>query len=166
MNTANLPLDTTYTDVYGRYIFAGIAPSSYIIHFDAPLGWTYTAANQGINDETDSDVLSTGKTETFMLSENDNLMSIDAGIYMIAPLGSAALGDYVWFDENLNGLQDGEEAGVAGVTVILLNNLQVPIDTTATDANGHYQFTQLVAGNYYVRFYQFAFRNEHYLKRC
>ncbi len=154
-NENNVPVDTTFTDGMGNYIFAGIPTGTYSIQFYAPLGWSYSNADQGTSDETDSDAISAGKTDVFILSPNDNLMNIDAGIYQTAALGTAALGNYVWFDVNQDGLQGGDEAGVAGVTVILMNATQVAIDTTLTDANGYYQFTQLAAGSYYVKFINF-----------
>ncbi|TXB63594.1 SdrD B-like domain-containing protein [Phaeodactylibacter luteus] len=68
----------------------------------------------------------------------------------------STLGDFVWLDENRNGIQDPNEDGIAGVMVIL----QVPgesdpinIDTTFTDANGLYSFT-VAPGDYKLQFMQ------------
>ncbi|HMQ48346.1 MAG TPA: SdrD B-like domain-containing protein [Saprospiraceae bacterium] len=66
----------------------------------------------------------------------------------------AQLGDYVWLDEDRDGIQDANEDGVEGVMVIL----QIPgeadpinIDTTFTDANGYYIFN-VPPGEYKVTF--------------
>ncbi len=64
----------------------------------------------------------------------------------------AALGDYVWFDANNDGLQDNGETGVGGVTVDLMSSTNTVLATTTTDANGHYLFTNLAAGTYSVLF--------------
>jgi hypothetical protein len=64
----------------------------------------------------------------------------------------ASLGDYVWEDLDGDGQQDGNESGIPGVTVNLLNGSGVQIGTTTTDANGAYSFTGLAPGNYIVDF--------------
>jgi hypothetical protein len=65
---------------------------------------------------------------------------------------TAALGDLVFFDANRNGLQDGGEAGVAGVAVELIDANGNVVATTVTDPNGAYLFEGLAAGDYRVRF--------------
>jgi hypothetical protein len=64
----------------------------------------------------------------------------------------ATLGDYVWFDENKNGVQDVDEVGVGGVGVDLYTEAKTFVKTTTTDASGLYLFTELTAGTYYVEF--------------
>ncbi|MCU0511413.1 MAG: PKD domain-containing protein, partial [Anaerolineae bacterium] len=63
----------------------------------------------------------------------------------------ASVGDLLWYDANVNGVQDAGEAGVPGVTVYLLNSLGVIVRTDVTDSNGIYGFTGLRAGTYSVR---------------
>ena len=63
----------------------------------------------------------------------------------------AGLGDLVWFDKDKDGQQDGDEPGIAGVKVELIQGTNV-IATKFTDANGNYSFTGLPAGEYTVRF--------------
>ena len=79
-------------------------------------------------------------------------LTLDAGY---VALGS--LGDFVWFDENKNGIQDPEETGVKDVIVNLytVTNGEVsgtPEKTTRTDENGYYLFTDLEDGSYVVEF--------------
>ncbi|WP_137179461.1 SdrD B-like domain-containing protein [Roseomonas sp. AR75] len=64
----------------------------------------------------------------------------------------AGLGDYVWEDVNQDGLQDGTDLPIAGVTVQLLDTNGNQIDETTTNGVGYYEFTNLVAGDYSVRF--------------
>ncbi|MCU0784642.1 MAG: carboxypeptidase regulatory-like domain-containing protein [Verrucomicrobia bacterium] len=68
------------------------------------------------------------------------------------PPQPAAIGDFVWLDQNNNGIQDPNEPGVPGVTVQLMNCAGTVLATTTTDANGYYLFPQLTPGDYNVRF--------------
>jgi len=62
----------------------------------------------------------------------------------------ASIGDRVWLDSNGNGLQDDNEAGVAGVTVKLLNRTGGEIGSTLTDSDGNYLFSNLTSGDYAI----------------
>lgn len=61
-----------------------------------------------------------------------------------------SIGDYVWYDENHDGIQDPAESGLAGVTVELRDNAGTLITTTVTDADGFYTFDNLAAATYKV----------------
>ena len=68
----------------------------------------------------------------------------------------ASLGDFVWNDSNFNGVQDGGESGVPGVTVTLYNcsdNSIVAVQLTGP--LGQYLFDHLTPGSYYVGFSDF-----------
>lgn len=88
------------------------------------------------------------------LDQNSNL-TVDFGF--LAPVG---VGDFVWFDENGNGLQDAGEPGAPDVTVrIFTANGQPATDVAGaavppqvTDASGEYLFTNLPPGSYFVVF--------------
>jgi hypothetical protein len=72
----------------------------------------------------------------------------------VAAAALSELGDFVWLDENQNGLQDAGEPGLPGVQVILeqaTGNTFVPVATTTTAADGYYHFST-VSGTYRVRF--------------
>ena len=80
------------------------------------------------------------------------------------PQVAAQVGNYVWTDLNVNGLQDAGEPGRDGITVNLYrdvngNGLPEPggadgaaVATTATAGGGSYLFSGLAAGNYFVQF--------------
>jgi uncharacterized repeat protein (TIGR01451 family) len=55
----------------------------------------------------------------------------------------AGLGDFVWWDQNHDGLQTPGEPGFAGVTVHLYDGAGALLATTTTDANGYYRFDRL-----------------------
>jgi len=65
----------------------------------------------------------------------------------------ARLGDFVWLDEDRDGIQDPDEPGIEGVMVILQipGNNPMNIDTTFTDADGFY-FFNVTPGQYKVQF--------------
>ncbi len=62
------------------------------------------------------------------------------------------LGDKVFLDLNKNGIQDTNEPGVPNVTVKLYGANNQLLATTTTNNTGNYAFTNLQAGNYYVKF--------------
>lgn len=61
----------------------------------------------------------------------------------ITTVGFAGLGDYVWWDQNHDGLQGAGEPGFAGVTVHLYDASGTLVGTTTTDAGGFYRFDRL-----------------------
>ncbi len=66
---------------------------------------------------------------------------------------TSSISGKVWLDSNANGLFDGAEKGISGVTLTLAGvDLagNVINQTTSTDANGNYSFTALTAGTYVV----------------
>ena len=63
-----------------------------------------------------------------------------------------AIGDYVWVDENRDGIQDEGEDPLSGVTVVLYDGDGEEIDRTTTDDNGRYIFDNLPEGDYQVGF--------------
>ncbi|MEJ8858748.1 SdrD B-like domain-containing protein [Variovorax robiniae] len=81
---------------------------------------------------------------------------------LIVETKAAKLGDRVWVDSNANGIQDAGEAGISGVTVQLVRDVNGDgqfigsseiLNTTTTDANGNYSFKGLTPGlGYQVRF--------------
>ncbi len=146
-------LDSTLTDVDGLYSFDNLLPGDYAVQFaypDSVNGVSAVPTMQNVGDDTldsDADPL-TGETQVVTLSAGEHYPDLDAGL---SP-ELASLGDYVWFDENNDGIQDGTEAGVEGVTVYLLDDVGVVLDSTLTDVDGLYSFNNLLPGDYAVQF--------------
>ncbi len=134
----------------GFYLFDNLTPGSYVVRFTGlPAGALITTPNQGGDDARDSDAATaTGSAPIVTLQAGDDNRTIDAGWH--APLGS--LGDFVWHDDNNNGIQDSGETPVPGVTVTLYDSGGNVLATTTTDGNGLYLFTDLPAGDYQVGF--------------
>ncbi|HOO20846.1 MAG TPA: SdrD B-like domain-containing protein, partial [Kiritimatiellia bacterium] len=63
-----------------------------------------------------------------------------------------AVGDFVWFDADGDGVQDGGEGGLTGVVVQLYDTQTNLLLTTTSGVNGAYAFTNLPTGDYFLDF--------------
>ncbi len=132
------PIATAATDANGQYSF-GVEAGAYTVQVDAG-NFNAGGALAGLSSTTGGD--SQANTVT-----NANILTYDFGYR-----GTASIGDLVWTDVNGNGLQDGGETGLSGVTVNLLgSDGATVIATTTTDSNGNYAFANLPGGTYYVQ---------------
>ncbi|NNF01492.1 MAG: T9SS type A sorting domain-containing protein, partial [Bacteroidia bacterium] len=124
---------TDTTDANGLYLFDFLPPATYtvnVVDATVPAGKDLTTNN----DPT-----------TVNLGPGENRLDVDFG-YMY----NGTIGDYVWCDENLDGIQDASEPAIAGVVLELLDAQGNVIATDTTDANGLYLFTDLGPGQYTV----------------
>ena len=144
----------TTTNASGAYLFNGVLPGAYEVKFINPMGLSFTTQTVGTNTAIDSDAnATTGITAPITLTAGQTNLTIDAGLISPAQQRSGAIGDYVWFDTNGDGVQNSGETGVAGVTVDLLNAAGTStLAVTTTNASGAYLFTGLAAGTYEVQF--------------
>ncbi|MCK1244256.1 carboxypeptidase regulatory-like domain-containing protein [Streptococcus uberis] len=133
--------ETTTTDENGHYEFTDLPNGDYTVTFETPNGYTPTTSNTG-DDTKDSD----GQVVKVTVDGSDN-PTIDSGFVKEVH----TIGDTVWEDTNKDGIQDAGEPGIPGVTVTLTNPDGTTV-TTRTDANGHYEFTELPNGDYTVTF--------------
>jgi len=62
------------------------------------------------------------------------------------------LGDLVWLDADKNGKQDSGERGIEGVTVELYTTENLLKETTTTNQEGRYYFSDVLYGGYYLKF--------------
>lgn len=141
---------TTVTDATGHYGFTNLPPGDYYLLFTAPAGFTGTLNDQGGDDSRDSDVVTdadglTGRTAVITLAPGENQSSWDYGLHSTLP---ALLGNQLWLDANEDGIQDGGEPGVAGVTIRLYTAQGAVIGETVSDPSGNYGFADLPAGTY------------------
>ncbi len=170
------PIATTTTDANGRYRFTGLQAGDYVVHLPAsefgsggPLNDLVSSLGNGLAnadaDETsdengiDTDNLATTGISSDMVSLNygteptgedgdpNSNLTVDFGF-----LELSSLGDYVWFDENRNGVQDAAEPGIEGVEVNLYDKNGNLVESMTTDSSGKYLFTDLRPGNYYLEF--------------
>ncbi|MBN1584568.1 MAG: DUF11 domain-containing protein, partial [Anaerolineae bacterium] len=176
MPGVDTPVVTTTTDAGGYYTFTGLVSDTYVVHIPAsefhtgePFEGLFSSTGSGVpDDDLDQDrdengidddapaingisgnpvTLSLGTEPVFEDGDTNSNLTIDFGFIV-----AASLGDYVWFDWDVDGIQDPGEPGVPGVTVTLYTTAGVPISTTTTDASGYYSFTNLQPGGYYLDF--------------
>lgn len=142
-------LSSTTTGQDGSYHFSWLPAGSYSVEFVAPEDYHFTLKDQNIDDTVDSDAdVCTGRTVLFTLASGQTRTEFDAGLLP----GSRTLGNLVWDDTDMDGLQDPGESGHEGVTVNLRDPYGSYLSTTSTGQDGSYLFSGLVAGSYIVEF--------------
>ena len=145
---------TTVTDASGNYLFEGVRDgTAYVVVVDTT---TLPNGGTGVTNTHDKDSDNDSDSGTFTIdnddgsSANDDVLDADFG-YTIP---NTIFGN-IWEDNDGDATQETAESGISGVTVYLCaaaspcdsgNNL----DSTTTDANGDYQFSNMVDGTYYV----------------
>ncbi len=169
---------TATTDAQGRYVFSSNAAGStasfiynvpfvqntaYQVRIDTTqpnlAGYSLTTPNVGGGTGAPAVRDSNGVTSGNFAIANvttgtagQNNHTIDFGFYT----QPYSLGNRVWFDDGRgggtanDGIQNGTEIGIDGVTVNLLNSLGNVIATTVTTAGGYYRFDNLAPGSYTV----------------
>ena len=144
----------TTTNASGLYQFSGVLPGAYEVKFINPTGMSFTTQTVGTNTGIDSNAnAATGITAPITVTAGQTNLTIDAGLILPAQQQTGAIGDFVWFDANKDGVQSSGETGVAGVTVDLLDATGTStLAVTTTNAAGAYLFTGLAAGTYEVLF--------------
>jgi hypothetical protein len=142
---------TTSTNALGQYTFAGVLPGvSYEIL--VRLTNSSTAFSPSFAG-SDSDITNTnataGWTSPFLVSVGANI-TVDAGIILYSSISGKA-----FLDSNRNALYEaGFETLVSGIPVKLYSviNFSSPLQTTTTDASGHYTFIKIMPGTYQLEF--------------
>jgi hypothetical protein len=130
------------TDEDGNYLFENLCGGDYTIEVvESTLPTMRFLQSPGPGSES-------SPVDVTLEDENDSNLDIDFG-YMDVPCESA-IGDFVWDDQNQNGIQDAGEPGIQGVLVTLLDDIGAPIDFAITDAAGAYMFASLCASTYQV----------------
>jgi len=130
----------------GWYLFPGLDAGDYYVCADVPPTYAVTIPDQGGDDVVDSDLNpATSCTGLVALGLPEDNLDLDIGLLPPIP---AALGNYVWFDRNNDGIQNESPFdGVNGVTVNLFvddgdgvanttADILVAVTATGSDVNG------------------------------
>ncbi len=133
---------TTTTDGSGNYSFSNLPNGTYSVDVTDEANvlngyWKSTGSSPGSDNNSQVDAYSVtvtgGQTNT----------TADFG-YFVEP---AAIGNFVWQDNNEDGIQDAGEPGLPNVKVILTITWPDTTTTevaTVTDSNGYYEFGYLL----------------------
>ncbi|MEZ4949328.1 MAG: SdrD B-like domain-containing protein [Saprospiraceae bacterium] len=155
----NLPLATTESDPFtGYYEFTGLLSGIYYVVFDhgtAPTHFVPTIQDAQSNgmDAMDSDAdENTGQSHTVFLPPGVFNPTIDAGYYEVE---NGHIDGYAWIDCDKNGLREPGEDILPNVPVMLIgttDNGDPVNESTTTDSNGYYFFSDVEPGSYTVKF--------------
>jgi len=162
-------MESTATDAQGAYAFNGLIPGkSYrvqmMIPTDYKLAHVISSESQGQTpgmptpEEPTFDPQGFSRIVQVPTQPPQDDGTIDGGIIVDPPIHpppddppppTNMVGDYVWRDQNVNGIQDGGELGMSGVLVKLLDAQGAVAASTLTDPNGHYSFSGLAPNEWY-----------------
>ncbi len=151
------------SDTQGNYLFALLAAGTYSVCQPAQPanttnGTTTAGAITSANGSTGT--IGTATNPTASTSQVVNIiLNGDGGAGEIsgsmgndfAEVVPSSISGVVFSDANNNGIKNGADAGLAGVTIELLDNVAAFVSNTTTDANGAYSFTGLDPDTYSVR---------------
>ncbi len=131
---------TTMTDASGNYSFTNLSDGNYTVGEVIQPGWIQTAPA----------VSATGSaTYTVNISSGNNVTGKDFGNFQ-----SGSVSGMKFEDLNANGVRDAGEAGLAGWNITINGTDTITgttvNQTTTTDVNGNYSFTNLTAGTYTI----------------
>ncbi len=160
-----VPSQTTGAD--GLYNFGNLLPGDYVVQVTPPAGYFPTVLQADPDPDTDDDTDSNGSVDVgggaiqslpvTLVSQSEPDAGVDTdgtnGNFTVdfGFVNPGVIGNYVWVDENNDGMQDEGEPGIPNVIVELLDGLGNVIDRQATDSHGGYLFTELPGGDYQVR---------------
>jgi hypothetical protein len=148
-------LATTTSDGNGYYLFSSLVAGDYVVVVDTNspnlVGRTLTSDpdNNGVPCDPNPSLYCDSQTAVMGLFLGQPFLGADFGY---RPLG--AIGDTLWIDADNDGVRNGNESGIANITIWLCSALPCSggtiLQTTTTDPDGYYSFSNLSVGTYYV----------------
>ena len=139
-------IQATVTDAQGQYRFDGLWPGRYILEAERPAGLVFIRPGDPTLQAEDSIITrisdDLGSGDPFALTMARDQLSHNALLTVPAKVGSL-----VWLDQNENGLIDGDEPMINGVTVNLLQD-GAAVYTTVSNEWGYYEFADVYPGEY------------------
>ncbi len=146
--TTGTTVGSKTTDSSGNVSFTGLAPDSYQISVP---GQAATASDT----VTQTSVTSTGggtqtPLGTVVTLTSGQTAAATEGVYT-PPGGTATFTAHVYTDANGNGMKDGSDTDLSGVTVTLVDTTTgTTVGSQATDSNGNVTFAGLAPDSYQI----------------
>ncbi|MFO0953521.1 MAG: SdrD B-like domain-containing protein [Isosphaeraceae bacterium] len=131
----------------GSYSFTGLAPGTYTVAETQPQAYLDGMDSVGIPGGTNP------SKNTFSVTLIPIRANIDAVGYNFGELVPASLSGFVYVDANNDGVKQGGESGIDGVTVTLtgVDDLENPVSLSMPTAEGgFYSFGNLRPGTYVI----------------
>ena len=136
----------TVSAANGSYQVSPTATGTYYLIFVAPAGRIITFQDDPGGEAIDSDADASGRTAAIVIATlADAIDTVDCGLTL-----PAAVGDFVFDDDDADGIQDSGETGKSNVTVRLFDDTPAQIAVTLSDPNGAYNFGNLLPGDYHI----------------
>lgn len=161
------------TDENGNYNFTGLREGTYIVEIIAG-NFTSGGALNGYGSSSGNNVNGAAPDPDNDSDNDDNGDQVAGGVVRSKPIVLAAVGEpngsnnptvdfgfvqaagignYVWLDTDRDGVQDGSELPVEGVTATVLNCIQnISVGSDVTNAQGYWLVDGLAPGQYCVDF--------------
>ena len=128
-----------------------LTPGDYYFEFtNIPTELVSVVPNIGFNEEFDSDVTNANglnTTDVYTIRSGEERCDIGAGFYLMGTIG-----DFVWRDMNLNGMQDADEPGVPDIVALAVDLDGNVVNSVTTDDDGRYLLDGIPKGYHYVEF--------------
>ena len=87
------------------------------------------------------------------VSDDDGFKIGSTTLTINPPVAESSITGMAWEDRNYDDLRDAGDVLLADMSVHLYDDQSNLLQTTATDENGVYTFTELIPGNYQVKFF-------------
>jgi hypothetical protein len=144
----------TVSNANGYWGFVNLPDGAYMPRFSyLPPGFRLSPSKVttgGGNNTTDSDVFGNGRSAVTVTLSSAQRVYNDIDLGLIPQ--SAVVGDYVWDDQNGDGIQDAVEPGIVTATATIYNTSNVALGSAITNAAGKYYFPNVPLGSYYLRY--------------
>lgn len=152
------PIEPQITDENGYYSFDNLpADRTYTVEVDQKAfekDFPELAPTKEYAGDSDVDSSTWAETSRLLTEDGERDPTLDFGFAR----KRVSVGDYVWFDENKDGLQDEGEPGIPGVVLVITDEegnpvtdvYGKPVGPTTTDENGKYSFDDLPINNRYI----------------
>lgn len=151
-----LPITAGFLTAFGSDDYNGWneAPANALQPVWRQFTWRFRVATGATSSQIDTASFAIGSALA-----SGSLVVDYVSLCQISTANTLALGNQVWADTNNNGLKDGAELGISGVTVQLYrssdltagNADDVLLATTTTSVTGIYQFSNLAEDRYVVK---------------